>query len=133
MTEQWERQAASHVRCGQIFLVLYHMLLLPSIFVPPVASLFEASSDKIKYTIIGASAATAVSLAMNLELRAFVHAKAAKDYLLLAFDARQGREDLRDRIAQLLREAPMLPACLCATPVVNAGNRDGGAAGDRDV
>ena len=88
------------------------MLLLPSIFVPPIVSLFDASSDKIKYTIVGASAATAVSLALKLELRAFTRTKAARDYLLLAFDAQHGHEDLKNRIAQLLREAPLLPACL---------------------
>ena len=132
MSEQWERRAASHARCGQIFLVLHHTLLLPSILVPPIVSLFDASSKTIKYTIVGASAATALSLDRKLEHRAFVHAKATRDYLLLAFDAQHGHEDLRIRIAQLLREAPMLPACLCTT-VGNAGSRDGGAANNRDV
>jgi len=98
----------------------------------PIVSLFDASSKKVEYTIVGASAATALPLAMKLELRAFAHEKAARDYLLLAFDAQHGQEDLRNRIAQLLREAPVLPACLCTT-VVDAGNRDGGAASNRDV
>ena len=133
--QQWQRQAASHTRCSQILLVLHHTLLLPSILAPPVVSLFEASSGKINYTIIGASAATATSLALKLELRAYVHMKAARDYLLLAFAAQHGPEHLRNRVTQLLREAPLLPWCLRATvvPRVHARTRDDGEPADRDV
>ena len=99
----WRKRALSHAKCGQIFLLTHHTLLLPSILVPPVVSLFEASLVKIKYTIIGASAATALPLAPKLELRAYVHTKTARDYLLLALDAQNGAEDLRGRAAQLLR------------------------------
>jgi hypothetical protein len=100
---------------------VHHTLLIPSILAPAVVSLFEASSLKMKYTIVGAAAATALSLALKLELRAYVHTKAAKDYLLLAFDAQHSGSDLRNRIAQLLREAPLLPSCICAreTPLEN--------------
>ena len=39
---QWDRKAQTHARCGQVFLVLRHALLLPSILVPPVVSVFDA-------------------------------------------------------------------------------------------
>ena len=79
---------------------------------PPVVSLFDEGRSSVKYTVVAASLATALSLGLKLELRAHVHIRAARDYMLLAFDARQG-EDVRAREAQLLREAPLLPACIC--------------------
>jgi len=135
--EPWRAQASSHARRGQIFLLVHHTLLIPSILAPPVVSLFEASSLKMKYTVLGASAATALSLAFKLELRAYVHTKEAKDYLLLPFDAQHNSGDLRNRIAQLLRETPLLPSCICAkeSPIEPPPNDPAGqgAARDSDV
>ena len=48
---------------------------------------------------------------LKLELRAHAHAKAARDYAILALDAKHG--GVRAREVQLIREAPMLPACIC--------------------
>ena len=110
---QWQRKAQNHARCGQIYVVLHHALLLPSILVPPVVSLFDATRSNIKYTVVPASPATALSLGLKLELRAHKHAKVARDYLLLLFDAQNGAQDTQARARQLLREAPMLPACIC--------------------
>jgi len=107
----WSELAASHARCSQLFLVMHHALLLPSIIVPAAVLLFGATSDALKYTVVGASAATALSLALRLELRSFVHSKASREYMLLALDDRAG--DVQ-RVAQLLREAPLLP-CFCAS------------------
>ena len=89
---------------------------------PPVVSLFDEGHSNVKYTVVAASLATALSLGLKLELRAHVHTRTARDYLLLAFDARQG-EDVRAREAQLLREAPLLPACICGNgdPTGNQG------------
>ena len=109
---QWNRKALTHARCGQVFLVLHHTLLLPSILVPPVVSLFDAPRSSVKYTIVAASLATALSLGLKLELRAHMHAIATRDYLMLPLDAQNG-EGTRARAKQLLREAPMLPACIC--------------------
>ena len=78
MTERWRALATSHSRCSQIFLLLHHALLIPSILVPPVVSLFEASSIIPYYAIVGAAAATALSLGLKLELRAYIHMRAAK-------------------------------------------------------
>ena len=75
-------------------------------------SLFDEGHSNVKYTVVAASLATALSLGLKLELRARVHTRVARDYLLLAFDAQNG-EGVRARAAQLLREAPMLPACVC--------------------
>ena len=119
---RWDRKALTHARCGQVFLVLRHALLLPSILVPPVVSLFDAPRSNIKYTIVAASLATALSLGLKLELRAHMHAGAARDYLLLVFDTQSG-EDARARAAQLLREAPMLPACICQRSEDPAGDQ----------
>ena len=99
--------AASHARCSQVYIVIHHMLLLPSIVVPAAVSLFGAS-EALKYTIVGASAATAQSLALRLELRAYIHGKASQEYLLLSLDERLGNVQ---RVAQILRDAPMLPCC----------------------
>ena len=109
---QWDRKALTHAPCGQVFLVLHHALLLPSILLPPVVSLFDAPHSSVNYTIVAASMATALSLGLKLELRAHMHARAARDYLLLVFDTQSG-DDTRARAKQLLREAPMLPACIC--------------------
>ena len=91
----------------------------------------------MKYTIDGAAAATALSLGLKLELRAYVHTKAAKEYLLLAFDAQRGGEDLRNRTALLLSGAPLLPSCICATepPRENPDDpaRDQREPGDRNM
>ena len=103
---------ASHARCSQFFLVMHHALLLPSIVAPAAVSLFVATSNVLKYTVVFASAATALSLALKLELRSFVHSRASREYMLLALDNRAG-EDAKQRVAQLLREAPLLP-CVCA-------------------
>ena len=102
--------ATSHARCSQFFIVVHHALLLPSIVVPAAVSLFGAS-DALKYTIVGASAAPALSLALRLELRAYIHSKASREYTLLSMDERVG--DVQ-RAAQILRDAPMLP-CFCAS------------------
>jgi len=109
---QRDRKALTPARCGQEFLVLHHALLLPSILVPPVVSLFDAPHYSVKYTIVAAPLATALSLGLKLELRAYMHARAERDYLMLVFDTQSG-EDTRARANQLLREAPMLPACIC--------------------
>ena len=110
---QWDRKALTQARWGQVFLVLHHALLLPSILVPPVVSLFDAPHSSVKYTIVAASLATALSLGLKLELRAHMHANAARDYLMLVFDTQSGGQDATARAEQLLREAPMLPACIC--------------------
>ena len=112
---QWHCKAQNHSRCGQIYVVLHHALLLPSILAPPVVSLFGATRSNIKYTIVAASLATALSLGIKLERRAHKHAKTARDYLMLLFDAQNGAEQHQEqaRAKQLLREAPMLPACIC--------------------
>jgi len=68
----------------------------------------------LNYATVGAAAATALSLGMKLELRAYIHRRAAKEYLLIYVDAQHGGEDLRNRITQLLREEPLLP-CICAS------------------
>ena len=112
MNERWRELATSHTRCSQIYILLHHALLIPSILMLPAVSLFEASSIMLKYAIVGAAAATALSLGMKLELRAYIHRRAAKEYLLIYVDAQHGGEDLRNRITQLLREAPLLP-CIC--------------------
>ena len=119
---QWDRKASTHARCGQVFLVLHHALLLPSILVPPVVSLFDATDSNVKYTIIAASLATALSLGLKLELRAHMHAKTARDYLLLIFDAQNGGQDVQTRATQLIRDAPMLPACICDRNEHTAGD-----------
>ena len=75
--------ATSHTRCSQIFVLLHHALLIPSVLVAPAVSLFEASSLLRKYAIVGAAAATALSLGMKLELRAYIHRRVAKEYLLI--------------------------------------------------
>ena len=123
----WEQRAQDHTRCGQIFLALHHALLIPSILVPPVVSLFDEGHSNVKYTVVAASLATALSLGLKLELRAHVHTRTARDYMLLAFDARQG-EDVRAREAQLLREAPLLPARICGfgDPAGNQGEAGAG-------
>ena len=101
-----------------------------------MASLFEASSVILKYAIVEAAAATALSLGLTLELRAYTHMRAAKEYLLIAFDAQRRGEDLRNRITQLLREAPLAP-CIRATdppresPDATAGQQ--GTSCDRNV
>ena len=110
--DQWERKARKHERCCQTYLVLHHALLVPSILVPPVVSLFNEGHASVKYTVVAASLTTALSLGLKLELRAHIHARVARDYTQLAFDARNG-DDVRTRAAQLLREAPMLPGCVC--------------------
>jgi len=61
--------------------------------------------------VVSANAATALSLALKLELRSFVHSKASREYMLLALGARAS-EEAKQRIAQLLREAPLLPCFL---------------------
>ena len=104
---QWDCKAQNHARRGPAYLILHHALLLPSILAPPVVSLFDASHSNIKYTIVAASLATALSLGLKLELRAHMRARAARDYLLLVVDAQSGG-DTRARAAQLLREAPLL-------------------------
>jgi len=109
----WEKRARDHARCGQVFLILHHALLAPSILVPPAVSLFDAQD--IRYSVVAASLATALSLSLKLELRAHMHAKAARGYAVLAFDAKHG--GVRDREAQLIREAPMLPACICGNGI----------------
>ena len=109
-----------------MYVVLHHALLLPSILVLPVVSLFDAAHPSIKCTIVAASLATALSLGLKLELRAHKHAKAARYYLMLLFDAQNGAQDTQARAKQLLREAPMLPACICE------GNA-GGAGGPGDA
>ena len=103
-------------------MVLHHALLLPSILVPPVVSLFDAPNSSVKYTIVAASLATALSLGLKLELRAHKHAKAARDYMMLLFDAKNGAQDTQARGKQLLREAPMLPACICEGHARGAGD-----------
>jgi hypothetical protein len=75
-------------------------------------SLFDEGQSNVRYSVVAASLATALSLGLKLELRAHVHTRTARDYTMLAFDARQG-EDVRAREAQLIREAPLLPACIC--------------------
>ena len=110
----WSKMAASHARCSQFFIVIHHALLLPSIIVPAAVSLFGAASESLKYTVVGASAATALSLALRLELRSYIHSKASREYTLLALDERAG--DMQ-RAAQILRDAPMLP-CFCASHTV---------------
>ena len=90
MNERWRELATSHTRCSQIYLLLHHTLLIPSILVPPAAPLFEASSILLKYAIVGAAAATALSLGMKLELRAYIHRRAAKGYLLIYVDPQPG-------------------------------------------
>ena len=105
----WSELAASHARCSQFFLAIHHALLLPSIIAPAAVSLFGAASNALRYTVVGASAATALSLVLRLELRSYVHNKASREYMLLALDDRAG--DVQ-RAAQLLREAPLLP-CFC--------------------
>ena len=122
----WSALASSHARCSQFFLVIHHALLIPSIVVPAAVSLFEATSNVLKYTVVGASAATALSLALKLELRSFVHSKASREYMLLALDARAS-EEVKQRVAQLLREARLLP-CFCAT--VKGNDRSAPPAGD---
>ena len=123
----WGRRAQEHARCGQIYLVLHHALLIPSILVPPVVSLFNEGHSNVRYSVVATSLATALSLGLKLELRARIHTGAARDYLLLAFDARQG-EDVRAREAQLLREVPLLPACMCGSgdPTGNQGEAGAG-------
>ena len=81
----------------------------------------------MKYTVVAASLATALSLGLKLELRGHAHTRTARGYMLLAFDARQG-EGVRAREAQLLREAPLLPACICGTgdPTGNQGEAGAG-------
>ena len=79
MTERWRELATSHIRCSQIFVLLHHALLIPSILVHLDVSLSEASSLLLKYAIVGAAAATALSLGMKLELRAYIHRRAAKE------------------------------------------------------
>ena len=79
--------AAAHTRRGQFFILVRQALVVPSITVPVVVSLFEASPLKMKYTIVGASAAMALSLALKRELRAHVHTRTAREYLLLIFEA----------------------------------------------
>ena len=106
----WERKARDHARCGQIFLALHHALLVPSILVPPALSLVDEQTAR--YSVVAASLATALSLGLKLELWAHVHGRTARDYRMLAFDAQNG-EDVRAREAQLIREAPLLPACIC--------------------
>ena len=107
----WQRLAAAHTRCGQFFLFAHHALVVPSILVPVVVSLFEASSLKMKY-IGGASAATALSLALKLELRAHVHTRTAREYLLLVLEAEH--QDVQVMITQMMRAAPLLPSCFCS-------------------
>jgi len=126
--DRWNALASSNARCGQFFLVMHHALLLPSIVVPAAVSLFEATSNVLKYTVVGASAATALSLALKLELRSFVHSKASREYMLLALDNRASQEEVKQRITQLLREAPLLPSCFCAT--VKGNGRIDPPAGD---
>ena len=110
---QWQRKAREHARCAQVYVVLHHALLLPSILVPPVVSLFDAPHLNVKYTIVAASLATALSLGLKLELRAHTHARTARGYLILNFDDQNGVQDVQARARLLLREAPMLPACIC--------------------
>ena len=131
MTERWRELAPSHTKCSQLFVLLHHALLIPSNLVPPAVSLFEASSLLRKYATTGAAAATALSLGMKLELRAYIHRRAAKEYMLVSFDARHGGDDLRNRIAQLLREAPLLP-CICATEPPR-GNLDDPVGGEKRI
>ena len=121
----WKRRARGHARCGQIFLVLHHALLIPSILVPPAVSIFDAPD--ISYSVVAASLAAALSLSLKLELRAYHHAKAARDYAILAFDARHG--DVRAREAPLIREAPMLPVCICGNGHDTAGQQGEAGAG----
>ena len=116
MNERWRELATSHTRRSHIYIALQHMLLLPSVLVPPAVSLFEASSTMLKYAFVGAAAATALALGMKLEFRAYIHRRAAKEYVLIYVDAQHGGEDLRNGITQLLREAPLLP-CICASDV----------------
>ena len=111
-TAIWQRLAAARTRCGQVFLLVHHALLVPSIMVPVVVSLFEAASGTMKDTIVGASAATALSLALKLELRAYVHTRTAREYLLLMFDCRY--QGVKPRIMQPMREAPLLPSSICS-------------------
>ena len=127
---QWHRKAQNHARCGQIYVALHHALLLPSTLAPPVVSLLDAAHSNIKYTIVAASLATALPLGLKLELRAHKHAKAARDYLLLLIDAQDGAQDTQTRAKQLLREAPMLPACICEG---NANVNASGAGGPREA
>ena len=94
------------------------MLLLPSILVPPVVRLFDSSSVKIKYTVIAASAATALSLALKLELRAYTHNKTAKKWFPISFDARNGAGDTGSRVWRLLRKAPLA----AGVPLRSKGN-----------
>ena len=79
--QRWQNLALSHARCAQIFLFLHHTLLLPSILVPPVVSLFEPSSAKIIYCH-RCLCCHCLSLALKLELRAYSHNKTAKEWLL---------------------------------------------------
>jgi len=69
----WERRARDHARCGQIFLALHHALLLPSILAPPAVSLLD--EQNVRYSVVAASLATALSLGLKLGLRAHVHTR----------------------------------------------------------
>ena len=60
MTEQWINLAATHARCSQFFLLAHHALLVPTIMIPVVFSLFDTTSITLKYIVVGASAATPV-------------------------------------------------------------------------
>ena len=77
---QWQHKAQDHARCAQVYVVLHHALLLPSILVLPVVSLFDARHLNVKYTIVAASLATALPLGLKLELRARTHARTARGY-----------------------------------------------------
>jgi hypothetical protein len=129
-TTKWTRLAESHAKCAQFFLVVHHALLVPSIMVPVVVSLFDFASSVMKYTIVGASAATALSLALKLELRAYVHNRTAREYMLLVLDYETNSDHtgIKSRITLLMREAPLLPSCICGsstadmTPYVDSPN-----------
>ena len=120
MKMDYARKARSHTRCSQIYRIAHHALLIPSILVPPVVSIFD--EEHVTYTVIAAALATAVSLTLSLDLRAHRHERAAREYWLMEFDARQG-ENVQERARQALRDAPFLPWC-CARG--NAATRDQG-------
>jgi hypothetical protein len=128
MTERWTRLAAAHAKCSQFFLVLHRALQVPPITVPVVFSLFDTSSRAMRYIVVAASAATALSLAMRLELRSYVHSKASREYSLLVRQfPNANQEEVSQRIVQLLREAPLLLACCCAVDMENGRSAAGNA------
>ena len=88
-TAKWTGLAESHAKCAQFLLIVHHTLLVPSIMVPVVVSLFDFASSALKYTVVGASAATGPVARLETGTQSLRAQQTAREYMLLSSTTRR--------------------------------------------